>query len=524
MCWFDVHVSALVLRTAVRLGLPALLLAASAVRAEEKPAEIQITVDLGPDRGQNFGSLLEIRDHEGRVLAGAGFLGAYNTQPRSERQQLHVYVTPRAPANAWQVDRLPEVPGNARGYYCFVLEGQLYVLSRGGSDGRVWRWDAQHQVWQQADDILPYMELVAGRRLAVTTSKILYDGRTLLDWSDRSQRIGNHYFARGQLILREVISGDGAVNRLVVYPWDPLTDTELQENSALRFDLPMANEFVYAFGQWHDDVIVATNYGTVLRLNDAGWSVLREAVPGVSYQIYAALNYEDRLLLGHYPTGEIFSYTGGDLRLLDDWPPRIEAVSPHAREAQTLTIYGGELHAGVWPWGEVWRYDRGGENWDFVQRMFSHPEPTDDEVHPYEAETKAVDAVINLWGQRVTGMAPVGSSLFITTSSKTGQPWDEKFDFLSPDQLAEYGAVYRATRPKNLAATIRWPDGPTQFTFRLLADGLEIVQDEQRLAHLPLAADQIAPLRSGQVTFASGVFGPLRGSLLRHSGSFNRSR
>ena len=40
-------------------------------------------------------------------------------------------------------------------------------------------------------------------------------------------------------------------------------------------------------------------------------------MPGVSYQIYSALTYDDRLLLGHYPTGEIYEYAGGDLKLLD---------------------------------------------------------------------------------------------------------------------------------------------------------------------------------------------------------------
>src|SRR5690606_29007431 len=48
---------------------------------EDQPPEwrVEVEIELGEDRGQNFGTLFEVTDAEGRAIAGAGFPGAYNT-------------------------------------------------------------------------------------------------------------------------------------------------------------------------------------------------------------------------------------------------------------------------------------------------------------------------------------------------------------------------------------------------------------------------------------------------------------
>lgn len=79
------------------------------------------------------------------------------------------------------------------------------------------------------------------------------------------------------------------------------------------------------------------------------WSVLRTANPKVSFQLYTMLSYHDRLLMGQYPTGELFEIAGDEVRQIPGWPPRMPGASANAREAQTLAIYRGELFAGVWP-------------------------------------------------------------------------------------------------------------------------------------------------------------------------------
>src|SRR5690554_2632195 len=115
---------------------------------DREPIDIHLVVDFGADKGQNFGSLFEVRGADGQVVAGAGFLGAYNTQPRSDRHQLQVFVRGANASREWQIERLPDVPSDACGYYPFVLEGQAYLISRSGLDARVWRWDEASSAWK----------------------------------------------------------------------------------------------------------------------------------------------------------------------------------------------------------------------------------------------------------------------------------------------------------------------------------------------------------------------------------------
>lgn len=501
----------------------------SAVGASDVPIQanepnsstrIALTIELGPDRGQNPGSLFEINDANGRVVAGAGFSGSYNTQPRSDREQLQLFVRGPERQDSWQIERMPAVDSPSRGFYPFSLGEELYLLSRGGPDSRIRRWDRASRQWIVDAELPPYVERVAGKRLWVTPQAVIHDGRILRSLADKPERFGEHYYAGGNLILREYsASSQPVVNRLVVCPWQPEVEATIEARPEWTYDLTIPTEFVYAFGQWHNHVIVATNVGRVLRFDGEGWQVLREHVPNVSYQIYAALNYYDRLLLGHYPTGEIYEYAGSELKLRKGWPPAIPGVSSNAREAQSLAIYGGDLHVGVWPWGEVWRYDGDRSTWKFSQRMFTHPAPNDKLIHPYEAETKSVEKIANLWGQRVTGLLPIGTDLVITTSSKTGAPWEPRFDFLSAEQQADYGATYRATLPGNLAVATTWKTGPTRFEFAVTADALEIRQDAMRLGTLPLTADLLEVLRAGRITWGKGVFGPFAGRIVERSSS-----
>jgi uncharacterized lipoprotein YddW (UPF0748 family) len=354
----------------------------------------------------------------------------------------------------------------------------------------------------------------------VASQEVLHDGHVLRSLSGKPERFGEHYFSGGHLFLREFASTTQPfVNRIVVCPWRPEVDTAIEPKAEWTFDLTIPTEFVYAFGQWQTHTIVATNVGRVLCFDGTAWKVLREHVPNVSYQIYAALNYYDRLLLGHYPTGEIYEYAGSELKLLKGWPPAMPGVSRNAREAQSLAIYGGELYAGVWPWGEVWRYDGDRSAWSFAQRMFTHPAPDDKYIHPYEAETKKVDQIANLWGQRVTGLLPVGPDMIVTTSSKTGTPWEPRFEFLSAEQQADYGATYRVTLPGNLAVPTEWKPGPTRFELTVANESLEILQDGKPLGAHPLTAELREKLRAGRITWGRGVFGPFTGKIVERSSS-----
>ena len=69
-----------------------MLVASSAWSADSK-FRVRLEVDLERDNGrENFGTLFQAVDAEGEVVAGAGYVGSYNTQARSDRRSLHFFV------------------------------------------------------------------------------------------------------------------------------------------------------------------------------------------------------------------------------------------------------------------------------------------------------------------------------------------------------------------------------------------------------------------------------------------------
>lgn len=475
--------------------------------------ELHADIERGVDRGQNYGTLFELVDARGRVLAGAGFQSAYNTQPRYERQLLQAFVRDPDAAVGWEVERLPDIDSVATGFYPFSYDGRLLVHNRSEkgrrpADPRVQAWDPAAARWVGRDEAAPYAESVSGRLLEVTPTAVRLDG-TVIAEPRPGAVFAEHYLAGGRLIVREL--DRQAVpprNELVAFTWPDRPAGPLARDDHATLPLPIENEFIYAFGQWRDEVLAVSNNGRVARCGEGGWDTLREPEPGVSYQVYAALTHRDRLLLGHYPTGEVWAYAGGALERLEGWPPRLPGVSPAAREAQTLAIYGGDLYAGVWPWGEVWRLDADRETWCLADRMFRHPQPSPATIHPYEKETARVDPVGNLWGQRITGLYPLGEWLYITTSSKGSGPWEEKFDFLTPRQRADYGAVHRARVPGVLTVPIDWTEGPTRLAIRIDTDRLSILQDGRLLGVVHLPSSVVAGFEPVAIRWGEGVFGP----------------
>jgi len=466
-------------------------------------------VELGRDLGQPFGTLWEATDARGHAVAGAGFLNAYNTQDRSDRRMLHVYVR-TAGEEPFATERLPRPTADA-GTYLFGFDGKLFAKGRGGTDNRLRVWRPETGQWEVDTQTVPFSVQVAGKVLAATARRITWDGRTVLELTPAEGSLGEWYYAAGRLIVRRYQAESApAVNELLAFPWQPGRRQPLRLDRAERLPLSAAREFVYAFGPLGEQILAASNLGGVHVLEGRAWRTLR-APDGTSFQIYAALNTADRLLLGHYPTGELLAFTGGQLERRGGWPPVMPGVSRKWREAQTLTIYGGDLYVGVWPWGELWRQSGVDQRWRLLGRLFTHPEPTDKTTHPYEAETQQLDPVPNRWGQRVTSLVPLGDALYLSTSAKGHAPYEQKFAFLAGDKHLEYGAVYRYRKPGCLAVPLTWKERPTTLSFRIAPCRLEVWQDGTCLGATAWDAQHPALLDHWQVRPAAGVFGPFRG-------------
>jgi hypothetical protein len=251
---------------------------------------------------------------------------------------------------------------------------------------------------------------------------------------------------------------------------------------------------------------------------DGEWHVLRPPFKGVSYQIYTMVNFEDKLLMGQYPSGNLFAYDGSAITPLADWPPVMPGVSSNARECQAAAIYRGELYVGVWPWAEVWRYDREGGKWHLAGRCFTQPAITDKFTHPYEEDIRAyneankTNLVFNDWGQRATSMTALGGDLYVGTSAKGPFARDEKLAFLTDEVFAEYGRVMKLTLPGNLTLNLTQANGPVALRFVLTDRALQVYRDGQLLAAQALPAGFAAQAQPARITWRAGVFGRLNGS------------
>ena len=483
-------------------------------------------VDLGQDRGQSLGSLFEVRDASGRLQAGAGFQDVYNTRFRTGRRTLQFFIRPDSGKDQLTLERLPH-PDQGTGVYLTEFDGQLYSWSYAGNNS-VRRWDAASEKWLA--ELPPGMQSMrsgdgtmrlGSGQLVFAENQASYNGKQILA-PPESGRYYNFYYAEGHLFFyHEQQQGEEYLTRILACPWTTDSKAAIDLDDATILTTKFPRETPFAWGQYGRQVLTVSNMGGMYVFENDAWKTVVEGLINTSYQVYSMLHWYDRVLLAQYPTGNLFEYQGKEPVQLQGWPPVLPGVSTAARESQTMALYRGELLVGVWPWAEMWRYERQSTSWRSLGRAFTHPELTDKQVHPYEQHTERYRLVRNHWGQRVTSLVPQGDSLYVATSSKGTSDWEDRYDFLTEAERREYGAVLRLKLPGNLAAGIEWKDGPTRFDFRLthnLPDihQMEILQDGRVLGSTTLPKRYQVDLSSSKITWKAGIYGPFQGELGEH--------
>ena len=478
--------------------------------------EVEVTFDRGEDIGQNFGSLFEIPSADGEFTLSAGFLGVYNTYFRTDRHTVHFYLRPASGARMELIEQLPR-PSDWTGNYLFDLDRTVFAAypSAIGWDGESWKADAHSENYRMR----------VGQDIVTFDSGIVkVDGRAV----STHPEVGSYssfYYAHGHLIFYHTYwaddtgyrlhsSDDAGFTKLYACPWMP-SDGDVNLSNAITMTTPIVGEKPFASGQFEGEVLTCSNIGGMYAFDGTNWKTILDGELGTSYQVYSMLNYKDRLLLGQYPTGELFSYDGESVTHLVGSPPVMEGVSSSARELQTLTIYAGELYAGVWPWGELWKLNPDTEEWVFVRRMFEQPAITNATVHPYERECAELGGVANLWGQRVTSLLPNGDSMFVSTSTKAPMEWKGEFPFVADGKWKEYGTVTRYRVPGHASANIGWRDGETTLRFVLSKDSITIFEGDNAIVVSSLdpatASAASAAWDSEQIRWGAGLYGPYGG-------------
>lgn len=485
--------------------------------------QIATTIDFGKDVGQNWGTLFEARDAEGRGVLGAGFTGVYNTAFRMDRYTLQFFL--RDDESEMKFETLPPSTEDG-GSYLFDLDGRVYACSY-HRDRTARVWDREAGAWQVdgrfgADEIASGegMMRVGGKVLQFKGGEAWYDGERVLA-KPASGYYHHFYYALGYLTFFSVNEAvEKPSTRLYAVPWVP-GDGAVDLNRSVVLDLKYHRETPFAIGQLGDEIVNSSNMGGIYAFDGARWKVLRASLEGVSFQLYSMLNWYDKLLMAQYPTGNLFLYDGKEVRHLKDWPPVMPGVSDRVREAQTTGFYGGDLYVGVWPWAELWRYDAHGDHWRFVKRMFRRPPITDEMNHPWEDrvvaynENRDGDVVINEWGQRVTGLAPMGDALYLSVSAKGCPDRDMRLGFLRDDEVwNEYRVVHRAKKPGHVSVPVAWREDPTTLVFTVGEAEISIRQDGELLGSAPIRrkrAEQVAG--NAEIQWEYGMFGPLRARL-----------
>lgn len=475
--------------------------------------DIIVNLDRGEDIGQNFGSLFEARTTDGKYVVGAGFSGAYNTRFRHDRHTVHFFVRPTHTSRELEVTRTSR-PNDIAGTYLFNFDGQVYSAN---PDVRV--WNDSNATWQPSPSQSRVDTRVGEHLLSFDGSTVLLDGEMVLDGPAKG-RYTSFYYAQGYLVFyhinrledsgyKEYTTDAEGYTKLIACPWKP-GDGNVDLAKATVETLPVVGESPYAYGQLGNQVISCSNIGGVYALREGKWRTLVEGSLGHSYQVYAGFTWYDQLLLGQYPSGELFSFDGEHVKQIKGWPPVMDGVSTASREAQTVVVYGGDLYVGVWPWGEVWRYQREKDAWTLARRMFTHPEPTNATLHPYEDETRALGGVANQWGQRVTSMVPLGDSLLISTSAKWPCEWESKFGYVGKEAWKEYGTITHVHVPGHLSAPVSWTEGPTVLEFTITEDALRIAQDGTEIGAAKLDSLTVGALSGA--TWGQGVYGVFTGN------------
>ncbi len=498
-------------------------IASTGVAADPQSVEtakrIVVTVDRGRDIGQNFGSLFEVTSSDGFVVIGAGFQNLYNTRYRADRHSLQFFVRPASGKRSHLTEKLPR-PNELCGTY---LYGRDDVVR--STYGGVKAWHPSAKSWESELSPSGTEETmrVGDKLLTFGDSEVKYDGRTILN-SPQEGSYQLFFYANGHLCFYHVNRGDGGYrpyendeagfSKLYACPWTS-DQAKVDLSTAVVLTLPIVGETTFAWGQMRDQIVTGSNVGGFYVFDSGHWRMLLPPKLGVSYQLYSTMMFHDRLLMGQYPTGRVFQYDGAEITDLPGWPPVLDGVSANAREAQTTVIYGGDVFVGVWPWGELWRYNPDSKTWAFTLRMFDHPVLSSEITHPYDVESEGT-GIGNQWGQRVTSLVTSGPSLFVSTSAKSPCEWDpDKFGFLAPDKWKSYGSVYKLTIPGHLGAATKWTDGPTTFEFIIQNEEISITQDGKEIAATTLTGPLAEQLRSvaelKNVTWGQGIYGKFNG-------------
>jgi hypothetical protein len=433
------------------------------------------------------GTLFTIRTPAGRVVASAGFPRVWNSYCANDLREMHLFTAAESSA-PYTVTGLPKTVVTLKTSYAFAAGGALHILDRANLDGASFR---QYRISVAGSEVSTMARVQAQEQMQRNCALFIANGR--------------YFYHDGPRIRACPLNG---------------TDQDC-ENIAI-----VPGTFPYVYAEHGGRVLVGTNWGDILIHGPEGWCRAenvseRYACPpsgsplasgpatATGVQFYSSIHYQAKTYLGKFPDGLLYEFNGESMVLSADSLP---SLGQFGTELQSLAIYCGDLFAGLYPRGMVWRRDRETSSWKQLARLFSHPAEILPWVPYFGMDPSGGEPAF--YGQRVTSLALLSDSLFASTANLNS--WNDSIgdpDFMTVAQAAEYGTLHRIRRPG--CASARVPDA-SSFLLRFNFTPETITVHHGGTVLVKAENNGTVPDAGDRVSLGEGVFGTLSGVALNY--------
>jgi hypothetical protein len=470
------------LKGAVLAGTVVIFAALAAVSAFyaywlKAPYAVELTLQKGKNQWLT-GTFAEVKDETGRIRLSLGVEDAYASNFQSDPRLLKVQFDDGN--DDFKQTTIPAARNVMHGTL-FSLSNQLYL--RDSSSDAFLKLNADSDGWvpaQQADlyrsfcgkdaefcSAVVRCDRIIGfnsavlmtRRCAAEQGSVVwaaFDGPSFMGVP--TTNMSPVRLTATSLVLSYYNDEQGAEGLIICKRRDA---GPVEESFCGRVAYKTQDEFPYAISEDPAYLTVFSNNGSVVSFEmktrqatfkrEAG-APLESDVSTSSYQIYSTLAMQGETMLGGYP-----------LTLVQSMDPRaaVRTFSPPLPskyaygEVQTLTWFKNRVLAGVWPWGQVWRFDPYTKDWSLFGRLFNYPDLGKLSVSELTNEPLVKQLQSNALGQRVNSFVSLGDSVYAIGSAKDNYSFDvAKKSKLPKEQLDEYGSVHRLSSTGMLSVTL----------------------------------------------------------------------
>ncbi|WP_439543346.1 hypothetical protein [Hyphomicrobium sp.] len=486
------------------------------VPAAAEPITVSVEFNRPPYE-QSWGTLFKLKSPDGRFVCAAGFVNAVQTRYQTNANDLEFWCRDTSKPLVLSWEKLPKPHPKLSQAYIANYAGTLVDAT----SYQAWTEDG----WKPLGSILPdfengstlFWQRFGGGTFLHMKSGIC-DGRSL---SAGGRHLGA--FPKDAPPTYVFAAGD----RLVAAMNDTIATSTLEDRPDCEL-IPFATTASNAGRSYGgiamgEDVVIGGssregNAPLYILSKDGAKTVHHDqTTPRIANEHYTYTFFANELLVGLYPSGGVAAISpDGGYRYTETYAPPLEDdwKAPDGmlyREMQAAVVSYGTLFGGLYPWGEVTRFDTYGET-STRDRLVSHPARTG--RLPYITESHAImqhfpKHTEAAWAQRVPTIAVFDGRVCSSIGSMRGAIYDpSRQGFMTADQAADYGSVFCARLEHQLLYSGELPERGT-FTFTI-GDNLTVALDGRVIASTLSPIDASTLLSDATPTFGTGSYGPGR--------------